>query len=405
VITVCFSQNEATVVLADPDTLEIKSHYHLPPIEGDPYLPGVRQTLLRSMGSSYSYLDAHDRLTIAAGGNRLYTLVEGGTESNPVLELDEDRSYDLSNVIPAGSKIGGVMMDEQGRIWFVTPLPATLYLINPATYEQAGVKKIQLAADEQNQNTFAVMKTGRDRSSAFVVTSKKMYRVEAGPDDQPYVVWSELYDTIGTYKEGQYELGSGTSPTILGEGRYVAITDNANPLKVVVFRTDERLKKNERRIVCQVPVFENQAGGASSNSLVGSRLSLIATNNYYYLFDWQAGKMIEPSAPGVERIDIDPNGKGCRKVWVNEEVATSTSPRLSTRTGLIYTVSREYDDQNDVYVYYWIALDFRTGATVWKKMAGTGDIYDSFYPALVIGPNKALYVGVYGGFISIRDTP
>jgi hypothetical protein len=28
----------------------------------------------------------------------------------------------------------------------------------------------------------------------------------------------------------------------------------------------------------------------------------------------------------------------------------------------------------------------------------------SFYPALAIGPNRALYVGVYGGLMTIRDT-
>jgi hypothetical protein len=230
-------------------------------------------------------------------------------------------------------------------------------------------------------------------------------------------VWSEPYDTVpynttdehyvnGT-KNGQYELGSGTSATVLGEGRYVAITDNASPMKVVVYRTDADLDPddpNEERIVCEVPVFENSPG-ALSNSLVGSRLSLIATNNYYYLWDWHTGHMVEPSAPGAERIDINPDGKGCTKVWTNTTLATTVSPRMSTKTGLIYTVAREYDDQNDLYVYYWAALDFRTGETVWKKLAGTGDRFDSFYPALVIGPNGALYSGVYGGLIMMKDTP
>ena len=45
------------------------------------------------------------------------------------------------------------------------------------------------------------------------------------------------------------------------------------------------------------------------------------------------------------------------------------------------------------------------GETVWKKLAGTGDRFDSFYPALVIGPNGALYSGVYGGLIMMKDTP
>ena len=33
-----------------------------------------------------------------------------------------------------------------------------------------------------------------------------------------------------------------------------------------------------------------------------------------------------------------------------------------------------------------------------------GDAFNSFYPVLSIGLNKALYVGVYGGFMSISDS-
>jgi hypothetical protein len=179
------------------------------------------------------------------------------------------------------------------------------------------VKCQSLGESEKIFNTFAVTKTG-----AYVVTSDMMYRVWTGADDQPYVVWSEPYDTVDPatnnqwyvngVKNGQYELGSGTSPTILGEGKYVAITDNDEPMKVVVFRTDEPLDPNEDRKVCEVSVFEDQEGGANSNSLIGSRLSLIVENTYDYAMYWQQdGK--KPSAPGFERIDINPNGKAARR--------------------------------------------------------------------------------------------
>jgi hypothetical protein len=56
-------------------------------------------------------------------------------------------------------------------------------------------------------------------------------------------------------------------------------------------------------------------------------------------------------------------------------------------------------------VYYWTALDFRTGKVVWQKMAGTGVLFDSFYPAGGdIGPNGVLYYGAYGGLVTLRDT-
>jgi hypothetical protein len=187
-ITICFSPTEATVVLADPDTLEVLDHYHLGIKAGGPYIGTGRQKFLMSLGSLYSFLDTHDQLTIVSGGDKLITLVEGGSEENPVLELPEGNTYDVSNIIPADSRISGVMLDWQGRIWFTTPDPATVLLLNPATYQQVGVKKMNLPDDEAIRNTCAVTRTGVDRTAAYVVTSGKMYRIDAGSDDQPYKV-------------------------------------------------------------------------------------------------------------------------------------------------------------------------------------------------------------------------
>jgi hypothetical protein len=382
------------------------------------------------MGGIYSFFDARDRFTIAAGGTHIWTLVEGGSAESPVFELPKENDVDLSELIhpEVVGNLAGLMLDWQGRIWFATTgkeagEPARVYVLNPAkaTYPYTDTKSVPLDQGEIIRNTFALDKTGRDRSAAYIVSSQKMYRIDAGPDDQPRIVWSQPYDTVPSdtnneqyvngVKNGQYELGSGTSPTILGEGKYVAITDNAEQLKVVVYRTDERLGPDENRIVCQEPVFENDKG-ALSNSLLGTRLSLIATNNYNYFYDWPSGKLIYPSEPGLARIDIDPNGKGCHTVWTNSDVATTNCPRLSTRTGLIYAVARVMDkskiDEQHPYgldVYYWTALDFRTGKVVWQKMAGTGVLFDSFYPAGGdIGPNGVLYYGAYGGLVTLRDT-
>jgi hypothetical protein len=173
-------------------------------------------------------------------------------------------------------------------------------------------------------------------------------------------------------------------------------------MQVVVYRT-EKQRDPEKQTVCTVPVFEYAKGGALDNSLIGYANSMIVENNYGYVADFVTFKATD-SEPGFERIDIDPNGKGCTKIWVNQEVRSTTSGKLSTRTGLIYLYERKYDVQNAVWAYYWTALDFRTGKVVWQKMAGTGfEKYDSSWPPLVVGPNEALYVGLFGGFASIRD--
>ena len=43
------------------------------------------------------------------------------------------------------------------------------------------------------------------------------------------------YRNSGIVKPGQADAGSGTTPTIM-KGGYVAITDNADPMNVVVYR-------------------------------------------------------------------------------------------------------------------------------------------------------------------------
>ena len=145
-----------------------------------------------------------------------------------------------------------------------------------------------------------------------------------------------------------------------------------------------RLEPDQNRIVCEVPVFDFPGGGsgALSNSLVGLRNSIIVQNTYGYLFDFPdihtdpqdlTAELVQGGAPGLERIDIDPDGKGCTKVWVNQEVATTNTPKLSTRTGLIYVQERKWDAVNQVNAYYFAALDFRTGEVVWEKLVGTGD--------------------------------
>ena len=117
------------------------------------------------------------------------------------------------------------------------------------------------------------------------------------------------------------------------------------------------------------------------------------------------------SLPGHKRIDIDPDGKGRHKIWSNTEVASTVSRHLSSKIGLIYTVARKMDTgkvaaqhPHGLDVYYWTALDFRTGEMVWQNMAGSGWRFDGWYLGLWIEPTGTLYVGGYGGLMEVRDS-
>jgi hypothetical protein len=414
-ILTCFGVNEAYVVMLDPDTLEVLTHYDLFAQTGDPWGEGT-QKILPSAYAIYGYLDNRDQLVLVEQSRRIIKLREAGSSSNPEFVKVDEESYDLGQLVDdTDDRISGVMVDFQGRYWINMGKTANIYLLNPAAVKSHNLGKddlphVTLGEGEFTRNGLALTKEG----AAYIVTTQKMYRVDAGADDKMQIVWSVPYDTIGKVRSGQIELGSGTTPTILGEGKYVAITDNDEQMNVVVFRTDAKLNPNEDRVVCKVPVFDFPGGGkgANSNSLSGIHNSIIVQNTYGYLFDYdeangyQNPHLEQPGgALGIERIDIDPNGKGCTKVWVNKEVATVLVPRLSTRTGLIYTQDRKWDAENEVNAYYWVALDFRTGEVVWEKLAGTGDRYENWWLPPIMGPNGALYGPVYGGITMIKDTP
>ena len=145
----------------------------------------------------------------------------------------------------------------------------------------------------------------------------------------------------------------------------------------------------------------SEGASATENSLIASKRSLIVENNYGYQdpFGLNSGAVTEP---GFARVDIDKDGKGCTKKWTNHDVrAPTVVPKLSTKTGLIYTYQRPEDPTNQG--YFWTAIDFRTGKTKWTKYAGSGLVYNNNYAGLALGPDGTAYLGVIGGIVALRD--
>jgi len=229
------------------------------------------------------------------------------------------------------------------------------------------------------------------------VSDAALYRFEAGPGGEPKVVWREAYDDSGLRKPGQSDAGSGTTPTLMGK-EYVSITDNADPMNVVVYRRAVTVAGS--RLVCKQPVFEKGAS-ATDNSLIGTEQSMVVENNFGYSgpgATTQGGV----TSPGIERVDIDRDGKGCHTVWKSGVRAPSVVPKLSLANGLVYTYTKE-PRTDDTDAWYLTALDFRTGRTVYSRLAGTGLGFNNNYAPITIGPDGTVYVGVLGGMVRLAD--
>lgn len=370
--------------IIDRNTLEVLATYDLP--EAEPL--GDTPAYQDYTSGGYFFLDERDRIWVPTKTNRLFVL--GQTEASDGFRLE--RNFDLSKVVdPSKERISSVLPDFRGRIWFVTKQSGTV-----GTIERRSGKIRTIKLRERVQNSFTV-----DSGAVYIASDRRLYRIWAGSDGRPKIEWSTRYRTIGRKKPGQADTGTGTTPTILSGG-FISITDNADPMNVVVFRTGKKLGKGLKRKVCEVPVF-GKGAGATENSLIGIGRSLIVENNYGYGDPFDPATSNSISEPGFARVDISRNGKSCRKVWTNTEVrAPTVVPKMSAKTGLIYSYTRP-PDPSGAAGYYWTAIDYRTGETAFEKFAGSGLLYNNNYAGITLGPDGTAYLGVIGGVISLRD--
>jgi hypothetical protein len=205
------------------------------------------------------------------------------------------------------------------------------------------------------------------------------------------VSWREVYPNSGIHKPGQSDAGSGTTPTLMGRN-WVTITDNADPMDVLVYKRG--LDVSGSRLVCSQPVFQPGAS-ATDQSLNATDHSIVAENNYGYSGP-TATMNGGVTAPGLTRVDVV--GGRCRAVWTSQERAPSVVPKISLGAGLVYTYTKPPRPDN-VDAWYLTALDFRTGRTIYRRLAGTGFGYNNHYAPVTIAPDGTAYVGVLGGIV------
>jgi hypothetical protein len=366
----------------DPTTLSVLATYDMPDAPSPPgTLPFQNFT-----GGGYFFLDNKDRIWSATKTSHLFVLAERDDGHSLVKVAD----YDLSKVLKPDQRISSALPDFQGRIWFVSKKDGVIGVLDRRTGK---IKKITLG--EEVENSFAVGSDG-----VYIASDKRMYRFNAGKDDKPVVTWKVKYKNSGIHKPSQINAGTGTTPTVM-PGGYVTITDNADPMNVVVYRTAAKLAKGQKRTVCEVPVFARGAS-ATENSIISAGRSLFVENNYGYQ-DPLGPNTGAPTTPGFARVDLNSDGSSCKRRWTNTtDAAPSVVAKVSTKTGLLYTYIAP-TDPNGSQPWYWAAIDARTGKEVWRQLAGTGFAFNNNYAGLSIGPDGTAYVATFGGLQALRD--
>jgi hypothetical protein len=420
IVVLVLGNGPRRLFLLDPVTLGAQWVLDLPPSSSSGTAFG---------GGGYYFLDELDRAVIPTVNQQIWIVQV--RKSPPYLE--HVNTCDLSQLLGqqiSGQSIQSVFPDAQGLLWFTTSgLPTPNTQNGPATSpalvgtlvfkgsNQCTVKTVTLArstsemihGNESISKSFAVdpVPAAQGQGGVFIVSDYAMYRFDAAADGTPQITWREAYDR-GTPppKPGQIQVGSGTTPTLMGTD-FVTIANNASPkMDVLVYRRAAQVQGS--RLVCRVPVFEKDMS-ASENSLIATNQSIVVENNYGY-YGPQAtlfNRAIEPG--GITRIDLNADQSGCHIVWTNPERVPSVVSQMSLANGLIYTYTKDPNSCSTpgpcfTAAWYLTAIDFASGQTIFKRLGGTGLFYNNHYSGVYLGPDqKTAYVGVIGGLIAIRD--
>lgn len=377
IIAACVSATRVTLNVLDPDTLEVLDRRH---VADRPFRIDFATNFT---GGGYAVLDEQERVVLPTADGRItrwsVSDESGAADIEPVDEVD------VSDELADGEAINSAVPATDSAMWIVGNL-GTVALLDR---EEDSVSSTRFEGADI-ENSFAVDEDGR----AWVVTSRELVALE-DEDGVPTVTWRESYDTGSHRKPGQTSRASGTTPTLMSGGRYVAITDNADPrMHVLVHDTDPDVPEGERE-VCRVPVFAEDRS-ATDNSLIAIGDSHFVENNFgYNLFTATFGRSVEP---GMTRIDVTEDG--CETAWANDEVRIPSVVSKGTADGVIASYTKG-ESVAGLDAWYFTAIDATTGEVMWRRLAGTGPMANNHYAAIYVGEDGSLYVGATGGLIAL----
>jgi hypothetical protein len=309
-------------------------------------------------------------------------------------------------------KIVGLVMTYDGMLVFATN--TGLIGVLSRSFDRAYY--LYLGENNELSNSIACDEQG----GIYVVTSKKMYRVQwTGIElttDETRGGWTADYETGSDQSGIRLGKGSGTTPTLMGVGtqdRFVAITDGSQLMNMVLFWRDSIPEDwqqipgtKDRRIAAQVPVRFGDPDAKHSQTdqslCVRGYGAVVVNNELGADLGNRTLNIIISGIPGIapkgiEKFEWNPKMKTFSSVWANKDISIPNGiPCMSAATKLCYAVGKRG--------IFWTleALDWDTGESVFYSNIGIGLQYNSAYAAAQVGLDGCIYSGTAIGLVNLR---
>jgi hypothetical protein len=398
-VAVYGNAREFKLVLLDSHSLDELASYDLPPRSLKFLLEGVMPWKYIGAGM-YFFLDNQDRAVVPTTTNHVLVIQVPNPGSQAGFQLV--REYDLSAYIiqlpwPKQDSVAWVLPDWQGAYYWFATTAGMVGTINIDTGEVLS----QRLEGEIIENSIAVGPDG-----VFIISDKAQYRFNQDGNGVINQVWRTAYDPGPGVKPGLITRGSGTSVTLLGdEDGFVAITDNAEPQIHLMF-----IRRSDGQLVCNQALFKE---GKSANDITAIGFeqadgSGAPSGSYTAIVENNWGPSSFPfsrAEPGITRVDLTRQEDGsyrCQEVWTSNETNIGVF-KLSLGNGLLYTYY--HGDSPTWTAWYFKAIDFRTGVTVYEQLTGTGMGFNNWAGVLFLHPEGGIaYSTTIFGLVKITDS-
>ena len=376
IMTVMISFTSTWLYLMDPQTLEILAEKKLPRKSNIHVFSHEEND---AAGGGYLHMTPSEEVIVPRMDKVIafYKVID--EQEAPRWKLVKE--IDLSEKLPEKAYINDAVYDFNGQMWFTTSIGLVGYV------DKNSGEMRTYSFPEGLQNQVAI-----DSSGVYVLTNAYLNKLSIKENGDIRLLWRSAYNNSAGLK-GLVGSGSGTSPTLFGNNDdLIAIADNGSPqMHVNVYH------REDGHLICSVPVFSTGKTGCENSPIGYGNDVVIEDNGGFELFFGDP----QNTNKGLIKIHVRDDLSGGDIVWENYDLKASTTPVLSTATGMIYSYCVK-EGANGSDAWFMALVDWETGETVYEYWVGSGRNFPDMLQPVVIY-DGAFYIGTHTGILVVRD--